>query len=379
MKILSLSTIPLLPHLGSGKTRLNWTNGLKNLGHEVRVLQPADFELWPRFARAKKYRQAIGILLEVRTLLKRESFDIIEFYGDEFWLLLIWLHRQKSRPLMISHVDGLELHDMEKEQRFWNPRHRLSNWIFRHTHYRFSKTTFQLADRYVCGCEDDLRYVIENKYFQSEHARCISPALDDEFHAVPFCKNKKPIILFLGSWIGRKGVRVIPEVITETLSRFPEYRFDIYGASDSREAILTQFPANLRDRVHVFDKLAKSELLDGILAASILFFPSYSEGFGLATVEAMACGCAVVTTRTGLGSDLIHNEEAILCDFDDTVGMKNALASLIQDENRRLSLAQRGYEKVRTLQWPLQVQKLEIAYAHWLRDWKQTGLEHASK
>ncbi len=48
MKILSLSASVFLdPHLGSGKTRLQWTSGLRELGHEVDILQPSDVEWWP--------------------------------------------------------------------------------------------------------------------------------------------------------------------------------------------------------------------------------------------------------------------------------------------------------------------------------------------
>src|SRR5581483_3163668 len=61
MKILSLSASVFLdPHLGSGKTRLHWTNGLKELGHEVDILQPSDVEWWPGIKIGRRYRLAVG-------------------------------------------------------------------------------------------------------------------------------------------------------------------------------------------------------------------------------------------------------------------------------------------------------------------------------
>ena len=87
MKILSLSNHSLLPHLGSGKTRIRWTDGLRRHGNEVTGLQPRDFEVLPRLKRAKKFRYAVGALVKVWSLLRRQDFDLIEYYGDEFWLL----------------------------------------------------------------------------------------------------------------------------------------------------------------------------------------------------------------------------------------------------------------------------------------------------
>ena len=46
MKILSLSTCPLDPLLGSGKTRLRWSEGLRELGHTVDMAEPRDYETW---------------------------------------------------------------------------------------------------------------------------------------------------------------------------------------------------------------------------------------------------------------------------------------------------------------------------------------------
>jgi len=366
LKILSLSNLPLLPHLGSGKTRIRWTEGLRQMGHEVDVIQPEDFELWPNQVRAKKYRQAIGIFLKVWQLLKIKQYDLIEFYGDEYWLLLLCLTRKKKRPIIVAHVDGIELHDMDKEQRFWLPRTGLKKWLYQNTHYRFSKITFSLADRFVCGCQDDLEYVYKKGLFTLEQAVCISPALDEKFHEILFQETKEKIILFLGSWIDRKGIRIIPDVVTKVLKTFSEYQFHVYGAWYAKEHIEQLFPKEINDRIKVFEKLAQEQLIEGIKKSSIFFFPSYSEGFGLATAEAMSCGCAVVTTKTGLGSILVDGEEALICRFDDTEQMVQALSTLILNEALRQRIAIRGYNKVKQFVWQKQIEKLERAYVNWL-------------
>ncbi len=353
--------------MGSGKTRIRWTEGLRELGHDVDVLQPTDFELWPNQVRAKKYRQAVGVFLKVRHLLKIKEYDIIEFYGDEYWLLLLLLTRKKKRPLLVAHVDGIELHDMDKEQRFWHPRVGFNKWLYKNTHHRFSKITFSLADRFVCGCQDDLDYVLQHRLFTKKEALCISPALDELFHEIPFQQSKQKIILFLGSWIDRKGIRIIPDVLSKILYKFPDYQFHVYGAWYAKDYIEQLFDNDLNERICVFDKLSQVELLEGIKKSAIFFFPSYSEGFGLATAEAMSCGCAVVTTKTGLGSNLEHGKEALVCDFDNIEQMEDAISKLINNEELRLEIALNGYNKVKQFVWQNQIMKLEQAYSNWVK------------
>ena len=73
-----------------------------------------------------------------------------------------------------------------------------------------------------------------------------------------------------------------------------------------------------------------------LLAASdILLMPSESESFGLAALEAMACGCAVVASDIGGLPELIHNgEDGFLCQAGDAKQMSDRVLELI--ENKQL-------------------------------------------
>ena len=369
MKILSLSNVPMEPYLGSGKTRLAWTNGLRKLGHQVTVLQPVDFIFMPKFNKAKKFRIAIGVFLKVKNLLKKEDFDLIEFYGDEYWLLLLWLKKIKRKaPLLTAHADGIELLDFEKEQQFWNKRTGFKRIYFFNTHYRLSMLTFKLADKFVCGCSDDLQYVIDRKIFKTEDAVYVSPGIDDFFQTLPFIKVKNNVIIFLGSWIGRKGTRIIPFVLESVLTLLPQFEFHVYGAWHNKSEILSKFSPQIADRVKVFDKVLLEEVINALKVSKIFFFPTYSEGFGLATAEALSCSTAVVTTKTGLGSELKNEENALICEFDDVEGMKNALLKLASNEVLRNRICKNGYEFVKRYHWETQVNLLNNYYSKWVAD-----------
>jgi glycosyltransferase involved in cell wall biosynthesis len=139
---------------------------------------------------------------------------------------------------------------------------------------------------------------------------------------------------------------------------------DLYGTFVSADRVLAEFPACVRDRVAVQESYAQNAA--GLSKAKVFFFPTQYEGFGMALAEAMACGCAPVTTPTGFGAELRHGEEALLCDFDDTGAMRKAILALLDDERLRGRIARAASQRARSLRWEAQVRRLEATYSAWL-------------
>ena len=79
--------------------------------------------------------------------------------------------------------------------------------------------------------------------------------------------------------------------------------------------------------------------------------PSYSESFGLVVSEAMACGCAVVVSKTGFAASLKSGEEALVVESYGASSYVAAVESLLADESYRQRVARRGYDKVQRLNW----------------------------
>lgn len=79
-------------------------------------------------------------------------------------------------------------------------------------------------------------------------------------------------------------------------------------------------------------------LYSGALAA---VFTSLHEGFGLAPLEAMACGAPLVAYRAGALGE-VAGEGALILDAPDEEAFAEALARVIQDERLRQELRARG-------------------------------------
>ena len=90
---------------------------------------------------------------------------------------------------------------------------------------------------------------------------------------------------------------------------------------------------NLRANVRFLGKV--DNVGDVLRGADLFLLPSESESFGLAALEAMACGVPVVASRTGgLPEVLDDGVTGFLCAVGDVAGMTERALSILQDPAR---------------------------------------------
>ena len=130
---------------------------------------------------------------------------------------------------------------------------------------------------------------------------------------------------------------------------------------------MKSFADPLRTRVIVHPRLPEVGMVEVLSQAKVLLFPSLYEGFGMATTEAMACGCAVVVTPTGFGASIRDGVDGFVCDFRDAETMRARCLALLDDEQLRQRIASAGRERVKEMTWQRQVHALESIYKHWLQ------------
>jgi len=87
-----------------------------------------------------------------------------------------------------------------------------------------------------------------------------------------------------------------------------------------------------------------------VAAADVAFFPSESESFGLAPLEAQACGVPVVASRVGgLPEVVVHGETGLLEEVGDVDAMAAAVKSLLTDEKRAKAMGEAAERRVAEL------------------------------
>ena len=91
--------------------------------------------------------------------------------------------------------------------------------------------------------------------------------------------------------------------------------------------------------------------------ARALIFPSRYESFGIPLVEAMACGCALVTSNTSACPE-VAGDAALLVDPDDVDAVAAAMERVAFDEALVRDLEARGLQRAQAFSWTRSAQTL---------------------
>jgi glycosyltransferase involved in cell wall biosynthesis len=84
--------------------------------------------------------------------------------------------------------------------------------------------------------------------------------------------------------------------------------------------------------------------------AVALVFPSLDEGFGLPLVEAMACGCPVVSSNRSAIPEVV-GDAGLLVDPEDTAALQAAMERVWREPDTKSALVQRGLERAPRFSW----------------------------
>jgi len=84
--------------------------------------------------------------------------------------------------------------------------------------------------------------------------------------------------------------------------------------------------------------------------AEIFVMPSLYEGFGQTIVEAMACRTPVLAGNVSSIPE-VTGGSALLVDPHDTEGIANAIQNLVESDELRKTLAEKGFERAKNFSW----------------------------
>jgi UDP-glucose:(glucosyl)LPS alpha-1,2-glucosyltransferase len=165
--------------------------------------------------------------------------------------------------------------------------------------------------------------------------------------------EREKLILFVGRVVADKGADAFVAACAAILPRLPGWRAEMVGADRfSPDSPDTPFLERLRIRaaqagVAMLGYCPHEATMERLGRAAIAVVPSrWPEPFGLAALEAMAHGAALVCSRRG-GLPEVAGDAALYADPDMPGALANAIASLATGDAQRQALAAAGRERAR--------------------------------
>jgi len=195
---------------------------------------------------------------------------------------------------------------------------------------------------------------------------------EDLFKGLGFETPPKHVVCFTGKLVSFKGADVLLDAAAVYEQRL-EGRVATIIAGDGvlKPALLVQAEALGLKGIRFVGHLTQEKLAELYGVCDVFAMPSRSEPFGLAALEAMACGLPVVGTSAGGLDDIITPEVGRLVPVDDPMALaEGILAILGLDGAVKNEMRRRCTSHVEThFSWAATAERTEQVYLECL-DWE---------
>ncbi|MBK5273826.1 MAG: glycosyltransferase family 4 protein [Desulfuromonadales bacterium] len=219
------------------------------------------------------------------------------------------------------------------------------------------------ADCIIAISDHTKRDIVEQLDFPDERIRVTMLAADERYHivndpdAISSVKSKFGIdgdyILYTGTLEPRKNIPTLIRAyallrnerkITHRLVLagkkgwlYKEILESVRTLGLERDVIFTGFVAD-EDMPYLYN------------GAELFVYPSFYEGFGLPPLEAMACGCPVVTSNTSSLPEVVGNA-GLMVDPNRPEELAEAMGRILEDSELRAKLREKGLRRSAEFSW----------------------------
>ena len=238
------------------------------------------------------------------------------------------------------------------------------------------------ADVVVVNTDDEIDQLSRHYDVDPCRIRVVTPGADTHLFTPGTNRNTElarrhlgipldsQVVAFVGRLQEFKGPQVLLRAVAEIVERDPgrNIRVIVCGGASGSDASVDYYRAlahklGLSRTVRFLGPRPPEELVAIYQAADIVAVPSYNESFGLVAVEAQATGTPVVAARVGgLPLAVADGETGVLVDGHDPVSWADALASLLDDDARRLSMAEAAVARAAKFSWSASAASLAQVY-----------------
>lgn len=195
-------------------------------------------------------------------------------------------------------------------------------------------------------------------------------------------KNKynlhEPYILYVGTLEPHKNVPALIRAYAKVREKMPKIKLVLVGkkAWKLTQTFKTIKELNLEGHVIFTGYVPDEDLPMFYNGAEVFVFPSKYEGFGFPPIEAMACGCPVITTKGGSLPEIV-GDAGILVDPNDITGLVKSIELVLKDRALREKIVQKGLKRSKTFNWKNAAKETLKVYEKFSKERFGSNLKHA--
>lgn len=233
--------------------------------------------------------------------------------------------------------------------------YRLQHYYFAHVVPRLIRNSAAI----IADSESTRRDVCDCYQAPADRVFVVYSAVDQTFKPAPAYRVDEVRRKYeLGDFLLIVGASYPHKNIDRALQAFARVRSELQGIQLVVAGGRADYTKRLKERVeelHVRDVkftgyVSPEDLPALYSAARLLFYPSLYEGFGLPPLEAMACGCPTIVSKTSSLPE-VCGDAAYYVDPYDVESMAEALCMVSTGKDVREGLRHKGFERVKVFSW----------------------------
>lgn len=192
------------------------------------------------------------------------------------------------------------------------------------------------------GRSPDQIYVFKNGIYPTDLTEKMGQALQGDL-----------TILFLGSWIERKGIRVLTQAADLLHQQGITLRWLLAGTGAMEPAhILQDWPAAVRPWVEIIPRFKLAEESSLFARSQLFVLPSFFEGQPLSLLQAMASGqCCIASNCCGQRDLIQPGKNGLLHESGNAEQLAGAIVQCIKDPLLREKLGHQARMSVDDRSW----------------------------
>lgn len=301
----------------------------------------------------------------IERILRKENVDIVHVHHafSPFSISSINAAKKLHLPVILTtHTDMFAA----ETKYFWKP---VSYALYPHLKVlrKVDKViaVSNVAANFISNFVDRNRVIVIPNGVDTNRFRPISSE-NANFNGFTILSKKKPIILFVGRHVFRKGTILLPKVAKMLVKEFPNLQLLVCGKG------YMQIPVQALGHIHrsngslkMLGFVSDNDLPSLYALSDIVVMPSlHSESFGIPLIEAMASGKPVVATKVSGMPEVVKNGvTGLLVEKRSSKAIAESLRFILRNPEEYLKMSKAARElAVNEYSWDNIVTQIENVY-----------------